>query len=82
MYHVDSNDVFSGMFDSADLIVGYDLKDIEVELAPGECLTFRHGGQGRGRRHGIPFELCLSVNKLNAYYNDAQIELKREVNLQ
>ena len=82
VYHVDSNDVFSGMFDSADLIVGYDLKDIEVELAPGECLTFRHGGQGRGRRNGIAFELCLSVNKLDAYYNETQIELKREVNLQ
>lgn len=82
VYHVDSNDFFSGMLAGTDLIVGYDLEDIEVELAPGECLTFRHGGQGRGRRHGIPFELCLSVNKLNAYYNDAQIELKREVNLQ
>ena len=81
MYHVDSNDFFSGMLAGTDLIVGYDLEDIEVELAPGECLTFRHGGQGRGRRHGILFELCLSVNKLNAYYNDAQIELKREVNL-
>ena len=65
---------------------GYNVVNLDVELAPGETQILYYGGRGMGDANRIPAADCVMADWLEAVYTDSQgnevpIPLEREVHL-